>query len=297
MLRTLSLAHSRGFLSSVTVARAKLLYTPQPETPKPIYAGSLMEWGAYRDAWERRDKYWYWASLKRYVTFVFSSYKGGSGLLLEMRLFFTIKCPISQLRIKLMFTWYHQQQQQCVCSSSDLSWQCDCDLEFTLPCSGCSTCRAVVPSLPSTPLPLPPTNGNKKWYQYLVPAIRKNSPLQQEKQSSRLQDMQPDGQYLHSGRNQCRGDLKVESSAVQNIGLCRISDLDPVSPDIQCFSHYPVSGLIVRLSDRISSTLFAFHILYIVIIVFSYYFSKNPLLFSSSFKTFLPLHMANLQRK
>ena len=49
----------------------------QAEPPQPVYAASLLEWGAYRDARERRDKYWYWATLKRYVTFLFSSYKGG----------------------------------------------------------------------------------------------------------------------------------------------------------------------------------------------------------------------------
>ena len=34
--------------------------------------------------------------------------------------------------------------------------------------------------------------------------------------------------------------------------MCRISDHDPVSPDIQCFFNYPVSGRIVVLSGRIS---------------------------------------------
>ncbi|XP_066950917.1 acylglycerol kinase, mitochondrial-like isoform X5 [Macrobrachium rosenbergii] len=44
--------------------------------PKPVYAASHLEWGAYRDARERNDVYWYWATLKRYMTYVFSSYKG-----------------------------------------------------------------------------------------------------------------------------------------------------------------------------------------------------------------------------
>ncbi|XP_066950920.1 acylglycerol kinase, mitochondrial-like isoform X8 [Macrobrachium rosenbergii] len=43
--------------------------------PKPVYAASHLEWGAYRDARERNDVYWYWATLKRYMTYVFSSYK------------------------------------------------------------------------------------------------------------------------------------------------------------------------------------------------------------------------------
>ncbi|KAK7067193.1 hypothetical protein SK128_024522 [Halocaridina rubra] len=43
--------------------------------PKPVYAASQLEWSAYRDARERKDAYWYWASLKKYMTYVFSSYK------------------------------------------------------------------------------------------------------------------------------------------------------------------------------------------------------------------------------
>ncbi|XP_076035097.1 acylglycerol kinase-like protein Mulk [Oratosquilla oratoria] len=45
------------------------------EDPKPVYAVSSIQWGAYRDALERKDVYWYWTMLKKYMTFVFSSYK------------------------------------------------------------------------------------------------------------------------------------------------------------------------------------------------------------------------------
>jgi len=43
--------------------------------PKPVYAASGLEWGAYRDAQMRKDVYWYWAMGKKYMTYVFSSYK------------------------------------------------------------------------------------------------------------------------------------------------------------------------------------------------------------------------------
>ncbi|KAK3868740.1 hypothetical protein Pcinc_025908 [Petrolisthes cinctipes] len=42
---------------------------------KPVYAVSGINWGAYRDASERKDIYWYWSVLKKYLTYVFSSYK------------------------------------------------------------------------------------------------------------------------------------------------------------------------------------------------------------------------------
>lgn len=41
-----------------------------------MYAASGINWGAYRDARERKDIYWYWSVLKKYITYVFSSYKG-----------------------------------------------------------------------------------------------------------------------------------------------------------------------------------------------------------------------------
>ncbi|XP_071535073.1 acylglycerol kinase, mitochondrial isoform X2 [Panulirus ornatus] len=52
------------------------LQNPEVEAvPKPVYAASTVEWGAYRDAYERKDTYWYWSVLKKYMTYVFSSYK------------------------------------------------------------------------------------------------------------------------------------------------------------------------------------------------------------------------------
>ncbi|KAG7163196.1 Acylglycerol kinase-like [Homarus americanus] len=47
----------------------------QEAPPKPVYAASMVEWGAYRDAAERNDVYWYWSVLKKYMVYVFSSYK------------------------------------------------------------------------------------------------------------------------------------------------------------------------------------------------------------------------------
>lgn len=54
------------------------LQSPEQEgepMPKSVYAASMVEWGAYRDAANRKEAYWYWSFLKRYMTYVFSSYK------------------------------------------------------------------------------------------------------------------------------------------------------------------------------------------------------------------------------
>lgn len=47
----------------------------EDETPKPIYALATLEWGAFRDAYAKQDKYWYWGSLRKYATYIFSGYK------------------------------------------------------------------------------------------------------------------------------------------------------------------------------------------------------------------------------
>lgn len=72
------------------------------ESPsKPVYAASMLEWGAYRDAVDRKDVYWYWSFLKKYMTYVFSSYK-------------------------------------------DITWDCAAEVEYSVPCSGCSRCRVNI---------------------------------------------------------------------------------------------------------------------------------------------------------
>lgn len=47
----------------------------EEENPKPIYALASFEWGAYRDAQSKQDKYWYWGSWRKYATYIFSGYK------------------------------------------------------------------------------------------------------------------------------------------------------------------------------------------------------------------------------
>lgn len=47
--------------------------TEENEKPhKPIFAVSGLRWGAFRDADTKFDKYWYFGSLRNYVTYVFN---------------------------------------------------------------------------------------------------------------------------------------------------------------------------------------------------------------------------------
>lgn len=42
---------------------------------KPVFGLVGMHWGAFRDANARKDKYWYFAGLRKYATYVFSGLK------------------------------------------------------------------------------------------------------------------------------------------------------------------------------------------------------------------------------
>lgn len=42
------------------------------EQRKPIYAVSGIQWGAYRDAQAKKDKYWYLGPLRNYATYLFN---------------------------------------------------------------------------------------------------------------------------------------------------------------------------------------------------------------------------------
>jgi len=155
-------------LMTATMAVLHKLYRPmgvmeitpqagEEEGPiKPIYACGWFDWGAYRDAWERRDKYWYWPGLKKYMTYVFSSYK-------------------------------------------DLSWDCAGSLELTMPCSGCSNCRAK-PVTAARPVVKP---ANRKWYHSLIGDSKWQQNQGGEKQT--LLDQHRDNQDRSSIENETCG--------------------------------------------------------------------------------------------
>lgn len=45
------------------------------EPAKPIYSVGPIEWGAFRDAKIKRDKYWIYGGLRDYATYIFNGYK------------------------------------------------------------------------------------------------------------------------------------------------------------------------------------------------------------------------------
>lgn len=41
---------------------------------KAVYAVAAVEWGAYRDARAKKDKYWYFGPFRNYATYIFNGY-------------------------------------------------------------------------------------------------------------------------------------------------------------------------------------------------------------------------------
>jgi hypothetical protein len=81
-------------------------YQTEDELPgKPVYCLGGIQWGAYRDAYAKKDKYWYWGMLRSYVTYIFMGLKS---------------------------------------EESGVSWQCKGHLSYVLPCKGCSKCVQAV---------------------------------------------------------------------------------------------------------------------------------------------------------
>lgn len=48
----------------------------EQETPtKPVFAMSSVEWGAFKDVFAKKDKYWIYGPLREYASFIFNGYK------------------------------------------------------------------------------------------------------------------------------------------------------------------------------------------------------------------------------
>lgn len=52
--------------------KIEVLDGDEEKQKKPIYAVSGIRWGAYRDAEVKKDKYWYFGSLRKYATYLFN---------------------------------------------------------------------------------------------------------------------------------------------------------------------------------------------------------------------------------
>lgn len=64
-----------------------------PEEPsKPIYAMGSVEWGAWKDANSAANKYWYWGSLRKYVTYIFNGFNTDLNEYCDAILRYTLPC-------------------------------------------------------------------------------------------------------------------------------------------------------------------------------------------------------------
>lgn len=57
------------------VMKIEIIETEADAPGKPIFAMGAIEWGAFRDAYARRDKYWLYGGLREYASFLFNGYK------------------------------------------------------------------------------------------------------------------------------------------------------------------------------------------------------------------------------
>ncbi|XP_076274247.1 acylglycerol kinase-like protein Mulk isoform X1 [Rhynchophorus ferrugineus] len=63
------------------------------EDKKPVYAVSGIKWGAYRDAEVKKDSYWYFGGLKKYVTYLFNGLKSSLSWNCQAELYYSPPCP------------------------------------------------------------------------------------------------------------------------------------------------------------------------------------------------------------
>lgn len=83
----------RGKTERKDVMQIQLLATEsQPVLPKPVYAIGQLQWGAFRDAYEKRDSYWYFGSLREYVTFLFNAFSDSLTWNCTAKLIYTDPC-------------------------------------------------------------------------------------------------------------------------------------------------------------------------------------------------------------
>lgn len=66
--------------------------TEDASNPKPVYAIDSLHWGAYRDIWTRRDKYWYFGPLREYATFLLNAFDDGAQWKCKAKLILSPPC-------------------------------------------------------------------------------------------------------------------------------------------------------------------------------------------------------------
>lgn len=83
----------RGKTERKDVMQIQLLPTEENQLqPKPVYALGRLQWGAFRDAYEKRDRYWYLGSLRDYATFLFNAFNDSITWHCSAKLIYTDPC-------------------------------------------------------------------------------------------------------------------------------------------------------------------------------------------------------------
>ncbi|GFG29208.1 hypothetical protein Cfor_09728 [Coptotermes formosanus] len=101
MMAEATMAIIKEITKPIDVIKIEVLETEDERPGKPVYCLGGIQWGAYRDANAKKDKFWYWGMLRSYVTYIFMGLKS---------------------------------------EESGVSWQCKGHLSYIVPCKGCSRC-------------------------------------------------------------------------------------------------------------------------------------------------------------
>ncbi|PSN42053.1 Acylglycerol kinase [Blattella germanica] len=122
MMADATMSIVREITKPIDVLKIEVLQETEDETPgKPIYSLSGVHWGAYRDAEAKKDKYWYWGTLRSYAAYVFMGWKD---------------------------------------KKNGMTWQCDGELTYILPCGGCNKCHQAQETEKKT---------SYRWWQVFLP--------------------------------------------------------------------------------------------------------------------------------
>lgn len=74
-LANASISVVRGKTAKKDVMKIEIISNePQEVAKKPVYALGVLEWGAYRDAFIQRDRYWYVGPLRERAVFLFNAF-------------------------------------------------------------------------------------------------------------------------------------------------------------------------------------------------------------------------------
>ncbi|XP_071445347.1 acylglycerol kinase, mitochondrial [Hetaerina americana] len=128
-----SMAVVKEVVRPVDVMKINVMEEDGEVIGKPVFSPGRLDWGAFHDAYARRDKYWFWGSLRSYASYVFSSYK-------------------------------------------DITWECDGELKYVLPCSGCSKCKGIPRGSTENSTSKDSKGKDTRWWQSFIPRKPKTMP-------------------------------------------------------------------------------------------------------------------------